>query len=164
MSKRIMKDKVLHVETITTANSAGMNVVKKTTSKILLAQEPAYIKLYLNTLLTFKDLPKQLSPLLFELLHLMTYANKESKYGGQLILITMVVKEEIIERLGISMSTFKNNLTALTKSGILKRIGNSTYQANLEMFGRGEWEDIKDIRATFHFKAGKVTADIETNE
>jgi hypothetical protein len=162
MVRRNSKDKVLHVETVT--ETVGSEKKERTTKKILLAQEPTYIKLYLNTLLTFKELPKQMSSLLFELLNLMTFANKEAKHGGQLIVLNMFVKEEITERLGMKMSTFKNNLTEFVKSGILKRVGNSTYQANPEMFGRGEWADIKVIRATFDFNAQTVEASIEANE
>lgn len=160
---RITKDKILHVET-TTTEKGTLEVVKKTSKKILLAQEPNYIKLYLNTLLTFKELPKQMNAILWELVKLMTFADKEAKHGGQLIILNMFVKEEIIERLGVKMSTFKKALTELTKSGILKRVGNSTYQANPEMFGRGQWTDIKAIRATFDFNAQTVVADIEGSE
>jgi len=157
---RVKKDKILTETTTTTEN----NEAKKTTTtrKILLSQEPNYIKLYVNTLLAFRDLPKQMNATLIELLNLMTFANKEAKHGGQLIILNMFVKEEIIERLGIKMNTFKKSLTAFTKSGILKRIGNSTYQANPEMFGRGEWTDIKAIRATFDFNKQTVVADIES--
>jgi hypothetical protein len=163
VAQRSTKDKVLHIETSTTTEKDGETKEKKTTRKILLEQEPNYIKLYVNTLLTFKDLPKQMNATLIELLNLMTFANKEAKHGGQLIILNMFVKEEIIERLDIKMNTFKKTLTALTKSGILKRIGNSTYQANPEMFGRGEWTDIKAIRATFDFNIGTVVADIEAD-
>lgn len=163
MAKRTTKDKILHIETTTSANGHGMNVVQKSTKKILLAQEPNYIKLYLNTLLTFKDLPKQMNAILWELVKLMTFADKEAKHGGQLIILNMFVKEEIINRLGVKMSTFKKALTELTKSGILKRVGNSTYQANPEMFGRGQWTDIKAIRATFDFNTGTVEANIKAD-
>ena len=159
MAKRTTEDKVLNIET-TTTNQDG-KIEKRTTQRIRLAQEPNYIKLYLNTLLTFKDLPKQMNVILLELLNIMTFANKATKHGGQLIILNTFVKEDIIERLGIKMNTFKKSLTAFCKSGILKRIGNSTYQANPDMFGRGDWTDIKAIRATFDFNAQTVVADIE---
>jgi hypothetical protein len=163
MSKRHVKERILQTE-ITTISENGKTKEEKSTRKILLAREPDYIKLYVNTLLAFKDLPKQMNALLIELLNIMTFANKEAKHGGQLIILNMFVKNEICERLGIRMSTFKNALTNLTKSGILKRVGNSTYQANPNMFGRGEWLDIKSIRATFDFNAGTVEAEIQTEE
>jgi hypothetical protein len=92
----------------------------------------------------------------------MTYASPQAKHGGQLIILNTFVKEEIIERINIKMNTLDQGLTRFVKSGILKRVGLSTYQANPEMFGRGEWADIKAICATFDFKAGTVTAEITT--
>jgi hypothetical protein len=161
MAKRNSKDKIINKETEITKSENGKIISEKSKKTVLLSQEPNYIKLYLDTLLTFRTLPKQMSPLLFELLNLMTFANKEAKHGGQLIILNMFVKQEILERLNIKDNTFKKSLTAFVKSGILKRIGNSTYQANPEMFGRGEWSDIKAIRATFDFNAGTVEAVLE---
>jgi hypothetical protein len=165
MSKRRTEDKLIGTQTTTTTVDEH-GEVKQTTStqKVLVAQEPDYIKLYLSTLLTFRKLPKQMNELLLELLKLMTYADPAAKHGGQLIILNMFVKEEICERLGIKDSTFKNNLTKFTQSGILKHIGYSTYQANPNMFGRGDWLDIKSIQATFNFNTGIVEADIQMQD
>jgi len=46
----------------------------------------------------------------------------------------------------------------------VKRVGYGTYQANPSMFGRGEWTDIKSIRATFDFNTQTVEAEIKTGE
>jgi hypothetical protein len=161
MPKRDSKDKLLRTETTTTKDTAGNITEEKSTRTVLLSQEPHYIKLYVNTLLAFKDLPKQMNMLLIELLKHMTFANKEAKHGGQLIILNPFVKEDIIERLGVKMNTLEKNLTDFVRSGILKRVGTGTYQANPELFGRGEWTDIKAIRATFDFNAQTVVADIE---
>jgi len=162
MPKRQNKDIIIaHKQTV-----ENLDGLKKTTTnqKIRVAQEPDYIKLYLNTLLTFKDLPKQMNNILFELIQLMTFANKEAEHGGQLIILNMFVKQEICNRLNIKDNTFKKALTNFKKVGILKHIGSSTYQANPHMFGRGQWIDIKSIRATFDFNSGTVEADIEHDE
>jgi len=159
MPKRQTKDKTIVTETNTTVK--GKTQTEISTRIFIAAQEPDYIKLYVDTLLTFKELPKQMNALLVELLNLMTFANKNCKHGGQLIILSKIVKEGICERLGIADSTFKNNLTKFTKSGILKSIGQSTFQANPNMFGRGTWSDIKSIRATFDFNTGTVEADIK---
>jgi len=161
MAKRLAKDKVLHTKTTTTNQDGKTTEEKKQTIRI--AQEPAYIKLYFNTLLVFKDLPKQMSPLLFELLKLTTYADIEAEHGGMLIVLNTFVKEGITKRLNIKMTTFDMSLTKFVKSGIIKRVGYGTYQANPYMFGMGDWSDIKAIRATFDFNTGTVKADIESN-
>jgi len=155
------RDKVIRVETTTTNNNG--DIQNQTTQKVLIAQEPNYIKLYVNTLLAFKDLPKAMSSLLIELLKLMTFANREAKHGGQLIVLNSFVKQDIITRLDIKMNTLDQGLTKFTKTGIFKRVGAGTYQANPHMFGMGEWTEIKAIRATFDFNAGTVNADIKAD-
>jgi hypothetical protein len=157
MSKQ---DKVLHIETSKTTSADGVTEQQQTTRTVIVSQEPNYIKLYVNTLLAFKDLPKTMSSLLIELLKHMTFANREAKHGGQLIVLNPFVKQDIIERLEIKMNTLDQGLTKFIKSGILKRVGTGTYQANPHMFGMGEWTDIRAIRATFDFNTGDVEANI----
>jgi hypothetical protein len=162
MSKRDRKDKIIQISTETNINEGEKKTIQ--TQKIVLAPEPDYIKLYLNTLLTFKDLPKQLSSTLIAILKLMSYADPECEFGGQLISLQAFHKEQICRRLGIKMNTLNKSLTEFVKSGILKRIATGVYQANPNMFGRGEWLNIKTIRAKFDFNAGTVDADIQTEE
>jgi len=158
------KDKRVNIQTTITKDHNGDVKKKTTTEKLIVAQEPAYIKLYLDTLLTFKELPKQMSPLLLELLKLMTFANPDEDHGGQLIVLSTIVKEGILKRLNIKINTFNHGLVKLSKSGILKRLGVNTYQANPNMFGRGEWLNIKTIQAKFDFNAGTVDTDIKREE
>lgn len=164
MPKRLEKDKTIKLQTHTETNQDGLSKKHTKQEKIIVAQEPDYIKLYLNTLLTFKDLPKQMSPLLLELLKLMSYADPEADHGGQLIQLTGFSKKSIANRLNIKINTIDHGLLKLKRSGILKQLGPGAYQANPNMFGRGEWLDIKAIRAKFDFNAGTVEADIEPGE
>jgi len=160
---RVKQDKLLRIEKTTTNESNG-DRKEETTRTVLVSQEPSYIKLYVNTLLAFKDLPKAMSALLIELLKKMTFADKGKPHGGQLIYLNAFAKQDIISQLNIKMNTLDQGLTKFTKSGILKRVGTGTYQANPHMFGMGEWTDIKAIRATFDFNAQTVIADIEIEE
>ena len=50
------------------------------------------------------------------------------------------------------------------KTGIFARIATGTYQVNAELFGKGDWKDIKNIRATFDFARGTVETEIITEE
>lgn len=160
--KRQTKDRTVQTSTLVETE----NETKKTTrtEKVYIAQEPEYIKLYLDTLLTFKELPKNMSPLLWELLKLMSFADPTKKHGGQLIQVTGFIKKEIAEQLNIKVNTIEHGLIKLKKSGIIKQLGSGVYQANPHMFGRGEWLDIKTIRATFDFNAQTVMADIEGSD
>jgi len=155
--------KTLNISTSTKIDKDGATIERTTKERIIIEAEPSYIKLYLNTLLAFKDLPKQMSPLLLELLKLMTFADPEAEHGGQLILLNGYIKKAISERLNIKSNTIDHGLKKLSNSGILKRVGTGAYQANPSMFGRGEWNDIKRIRATFDFNAQTVEANIEAS-
>jgi hypothetical protein len=159
MAKRNSKDKIVQIATNTETDNG---ILKKSsrTEKVVVSKEPDYIKLYLNTLLVFKDLPKQMSPLLLELLKLMSYADPDSDHGGQLIQLTGFSKKSIATRLNIKINTIDHALVKLKKAGIIKQLGPGAFQANPHMFGRGEWLDIKAIRAKFDFNAGTVDADI----
>ena len=86
----------------------------------------------------------------------MTYANKQ-----QLIILNSFVKEEIAAKLGWSMKTFQQRfareLNKLVRAGIIKKYKTSTYQVNPELIGKGDWKDIRKLRATFNLETGKVT-------
>lgn len=133
-------------------------------TNIVNGKEPSFIKLYINTLLAFKDLPKTLNPLLLELLNYMGYADPTANNGGQLIIINAYIKQQIIKKLDMKKNTIEKSLTSLTKSGILKRVGMGTYQVNPNMFGKGDWNDIKAIRATFDFNSGEVQAELTSEK
>ena len=126
--------------------------------------EPDFIKLYLNTLLAFKDLPRTLNPVLVEFLSLMTYADSEEDHGGQIIALTSYLKHRIAKKLDIKINTVEKSLTSFVKTGIFKRIGTGTYQVNPNLFGRGEWKSIKAIRATFDFNSGEVSTEMHVND
>jgi hypothetical protein len=163
MAKRNPRDKTIKIERNTTLDKDGVVTRRSTMEKVIVSQEPPYIKLYLNTLLAFKNLPKQMSTVLWELIKLTTFADPESEHGGQLILLNAFVKKDIVKRMGIKINTLDQYLTKLTKSEIIRRVGIGTYQANPHMFGMGDWTAIKAIRATFDFNAGTVKADIKTD-
>ncbi len=122
--------------------------------------EPSYVKLYLDCLLTFKGLAKGLNPILLELLRYMSYADVDGEHGGQIIYTNRAMKKRIADNLGVSVKRIEQVLTQLIRANIFSRIDVGTYQVNPSIFGKGEWKDIKNIRATFDFNSKEVTADI----
>jgi hypothetical protein len=156
------KDKITYSEKTRTLNhETGELTHEEKTNHVIISSEPSYVKLYLNTLLTFKNLPKTTTPVLMELLKYMTFAESSAKRGGQLIILNIFIKEQISKNLGIKINTLEHTISNLIKSGIIKRVGTGTYQANPHMFGKGEWKDISAIRATFDFNTGQVESEIE---
>lgn len=158
-------DKTTLITSKTTVDyTTGEVKEEQTITQIKKGVEPNYIKLYINTLLAFKDLPSTLNPLLIEFLKYMSYADVTEEDGGQVIYVNIDMKKRIATKLKITLESVNKGLQRLTNNGVFKRIGTGTYQVNPHMFGKGEWKDISAIRATFNFNTGEVIANITTEE
>lgn len=122
--------------------------------------EPPFIKVYLDCLCDFKGLSKSLNPILLEFLKYMTYANIQENNGGQIIYLNAEMKRQIGIATGKTVKRVEQAITDFVKTGVFKRIATSTYQVNADLFGKGDWKDIKNIRATFDFGKGEMQAEI----
>lgn len=160
MMAKSTNDKVTYVHQI--INEDGEIVEKETTYRR--SAEPPFIKLYIDCLCNFKGLSTSLNPILLEFLKYMTYANIDAPHGGQIIYMNKAMKEEVAKKVGKTLKRVEQALTDFVKSGIFIRIATGTYQVNADLFGKGDWKDIKNIRATFNFADGTVTAEIEKED
>jgi len=122
--------------------------------------EPHYIKLYIDCLCDFKGISKSLNPILLGFVKRMSYAASDKDYGGQILYLNAAFKKAVAAECGVSLKRVDQAITHFVKSGIFARVATATYQVNPEMFGRGQWKDIKNIRATFDFGAGTVETEI----
>lgn len=103
-------------------------------------KEPDYVKMYLKDITALKDLPKGLDKVIYELLKIMHYNN--------VIVLNAYLKREIANSLGYkSVQVLSNYLGKLVNAGILFKLGTGTYEMNAQYFGRGKWENIKEIRS-----------------
>ena len=121
-------------------------------------REPNYIKLYLDTVLYLKDLPKGLNTVLYALL-------KRMSYGNQLVL-NAALKRQIAKEIELSVSSINNAITKFVKGELLERIDTGLYRVNPHIFGKGEWKDIAKIRLEVRFDSeGKtIMSEIEKKE
>jgi hypothetical protein len=126
--------------------------------------EPPFIKVYLDCLCDFKGLSKSLNPILLEFLKYMTYANSADPNGGQIIYLNAELKRQIANSTGKTVKRIEQAITDFVKTGVFNRIATGTYQVNAELFGKGDWKDIKNIRATFDFGKGTVSTEIIKND
>lgn len=126
--------------------------------------EPPFIKLYLDCLCNFKGLSKSLNPILLEFLRYMTYANTQDPSGGQIIYLNAQLKRNIASATGKTVKRIEQAITDFVKTGVFRRIATGTYQVSADLFGKGDWKDIKNIRATFDFKNGTVEAEMITDD
>lgn len=155
------KNIVTFVEKTETLNhETGEMTASEKTTKMRFSVEPSYVKLYLDCLLTFKNLSTSLNPILLETLKFMRYASPDFKYGGQTINITMGIKEEIAFNTKVTVGRVNQALGDFVKTGVFKRLRNGTFQVNPNLFGKGDWKDIKSLRSTFDFSTGDVLTEV----
>lgn len=143
------------------------HIISQETGEIMQAKtvykaqtEPEYVKLYIDCILTVKGLRKGLNPIFVAFLKYMSYADVGEESGGQIIFVNKTMKELIAKQLEIGLYSVDKALGELTKAGIFKRIATGTYQVNPNIVGKGEWKDIKNIRATFDFGKKEVVAEV----
>lgn len=159
------KDTITYVQTKQTINySSGEVVVEENITNRKNSSEPPFVKLYLDCLLTYKDLSKSLNPILSEFLKYMSYANVADNQGGQIIYLNAEMKRQIAKSTEKTVKRVEQALTDFVKSGVFRRIATSTYQVNPNLFGRGDWKDISNIRTIFNFATGEVFTEIEKNK
>lgn len=123
--------------------------------------EPDFIKLYLDCVCTFNGLNKALSPILISLCNYMTWADDSHK--GQIIFMNSYTKEQVANKLGVSVKRINQALTDIVKSDIFRKIEGKrgVYEVNPYIIARGKWNDIKKLRADFDFTNGTIEPIIE---
>ncbi len=89
------------------------------------------------------NLPKTSSAILNELLLCSNYNNEISLSRG--------IKNRIAKDLDVTNGHLDNTISKLSKFGILKKIDVGLYVLNPFIFGRGNWLEIKSIRATWKY-------------
>jgi len=160
MSSKQREDKQVYTEVIT--SQEGEIITSKTVYKT--QSEPDFVKLYIDCVFTIKGVRKGINPIFLAFLERMSYASTDAEHGGQLIYVNNMMKKNIAEKLGLTLGSINKALYEIVKAGLFKRIGTGTYQVNPNIVGRGEWKDIKNIRAKFDFGNREVVAEIVKKE
>lgn len=121
----------------------------QTSFRVTHAPEPPFIKLYIEDVLYIADMPKSLANTVYAFLQYTTFANAKN---GMCVVLNPYIKEQICQDCGFdNVRSLNNALGKLVKGDILRRLGAGTYQFNPYLFGRGEWRDIDNIRATWTY-------------
>lgn len=147
-----MKDKKLLKQLIEVDTQTGE--IKKTTHTFLVPKEPDYIKLYLDCLGTFTKndgLDSSLNGMLLAVLKRMSYAS-----DGQVVILNSYVKKEICIECKKSLKRLEQAISIWSKNKIILRVARGTYRINPIIFGKGDWKDIYNLRATFDFTLGTI--------
>lgn len=145
--KRILR------EDTTIDNQTGEVLQRRTTAQF--TKEPAFVKLYFDCLGVYiknDGLSASLNDMLLEVLKRASYAQ-----DGQIVHLGAYDKEQVCKATHKSMRRMEQAITTWVKNRILIRISRGIYQVNPYIFGRGDWRDIANLRATFNFADGSVT-------
>ena len=160
---------------ITHSSEVTETVVDYTTGEIVsesrtetytkkVGKEPPYVKLYLDHLSRFKGLQLSLNPILAQLLQKTSYADENDPEGGMILYLNKPLKSDIAKKCGLSLTRVDHAVTQFVKKGYMRRLDLGKYQFNAHFFGKGEWKDIENIRATFDYGTGEAVADIVKKE
>ena len=103
--------------------------------------EPPYIKMYIADLCAIKGVADADQALLRKLLVKLDYEGY--------VTLSPRSRDAISKDLGISTKTFRNRLTRLTKSGLIKSTSMNEYMVNPNYFARGQWKDVCEQRKKF---------------
>lgn len=140
-----LKEVIEHIDTTT---GVLTSIDKKTVFQI--DREPDYVKLYVKDIIRLNGLPNSTAGVLNALLQSMGYNNIIPAYAP--------IKRIICKNLGIKMNTLNKAIDNLHKKDILIRIDRGIYVADPELFGRGTWGEIQEVRMmiTYNSKGKKV--------
>ena len=137
--KKVIKEQSLKI--IDEATGELVETKNLQTSKV--EAEPDFIKLYVADIVRLKDLPKGCNPILHKLLQYMNYRNE--------VVINAYIKKTIAEEIGMQVNSIEHNLKVLADNGIITRIAQGTYFVNPDLFGKGRWQDIRELRMTVKY-------------
>lgn len=147
MAKATKKHTYESVQTV--ISESGELIEQTSTRESYVANEPGYVKLYLQDVLQLSGLPKSHHDILMCVLKEMNWENKVYLAGK--------LKKDIIARLGIKLTTFDKALASFVREEILYQVDRGVYLVNPYLFGKGAWKDIKAIRLTVDYESGKRT-------
>lgn len=130
-------------------NEKGEIISKKANKVLSWGDEPAYIKLYLQDIMYFADIPKQYASVTACLLKRISYAGDED---GMCVTLVPRIKQAICNEMGWKrVSSLDNALQKLLAGKILFRVDRSMYRFNPYIFGKGDWQDISRLRLEINY-------------
>lgn len=135
----------IHIEKIETLvdDMTGELLAATTTTTDIntVPTEPNYLKLYVDDLGLLNKLS---GSEVIALIHIAALAN----YDGQ-VCLPLLVKQSIAEKTNVKPQAIGNTIVKLTAKGILKRIGTAVYLLNPDLFAKGKWREIRELRRAF---------------
>jgi hypothetical protein len=143
-NKMTKSERVVYNETKKEINfSTGEVKTEEITNVVKIPKEPPYVKMYIDDLAKILELTSGCRSLLYFLI-------KKMDYEG-IITLTKSSRDRLAEQIGVKETAVRNQITQLCQKGILRRIGTGEFEANPNLFARGDWSDIHKRRKCFKF-------------
>lgn len=134
--KKVTYDEVkLHYDYI-----SGELIEETKRKTILVDKEPDFCKMYLDDLQRLFSLQNNTQKVLLCLLQNMGYNNR--------VITVKELKEQIAKDTGLSYQTVVNSINKLKDTGFLIRQSVNVYVVDPNLFARGNWKDIQNLKLT----------------
>jgi len=137
------RKKITHSQTKQIINADGEILETEIIRNFQVDKEPEYIKLYIQDIARIKDLPKGMDAILITFLKNMSYNN--------IVPVYMPIKKLIAREFGVSISYINKAIDRFYKCGIFIRADRGLYIADPNLFGKGKWTDIKELRLIIEY-------------
>ncbi len=113
--------------------------------------EPPYVKMYLKDLSNILEIPHGPRALLMQLVESLDYEGYITLNPARKKIIKIKMAKALGKEKEISDGTFRNYLSKLVKSEILRpsEMGRGLYEMNPRYFARGTWKEISERRRNF---------------
>ena len=106
-----------------------------------MAEEPAYIKMYIDDISRVLGLQHGHQEILLFIAASVDYEGIASLAIGR--------KARIAATVGCSIKSIDNAITEYIKQGILTRVARGEYELDPKLFAKGKWRDIRERRMSF---------------
>ena len=129
-----------HKRSVVDPNSG--EVISNLEEKVVrLPSEPPFVKMYLDDISQIVGLTPRYKSLLMLMIRKMDYEC--------MITLTPRTRKIMAQELGLGDGSFRNDLTDLVKTGIVRRVASNEFQANPIYFARGDWSSVCKKRREF---------------
>lgn len=136
--------KVYESTTTVTDLRTGEAVSSESTNVVRIAQEPAYVKMYVQDLGNLMELTGGQKTLLYALVGKIDFEG--------IISLNASSRKRLAKNCGLSDGAFRNGISALCKKEILRRVAANEYEVNPHYFAKGEWRQINQRRKDFELR------------
>ena len=154
-----MTKKNIHIREVNqiTDSETGEIIQSRRTEVSSFEREPPYVKVYLEDIGRLNGLSPTEQKMINELVFNMGYNNVVPSYKP--------VKQSIANKLGVSLEGVNKSIQSLYKKGVLIRKARGFYIMDPNIFGRGSWKDVKNIRMTIDYNEdGTKTINTEVSK